>query len=164
MEEWRVIKEFDNYEVSNLGRVRNIKKNTLMTISKKPNGYCVVKLSKNNVARECRIHRLVAIAFIPNPNNYDCINHKNEDKTDNRVENLEWCNHQYNNTYGTRYVRQSEKIKVPIKQCDMQGNVIKEFNSVNDAAKELGILACNISNCLHGKQKSAPRNLYTWKF
>ena len=46
----------------------------------------------------------------------------------------------------------------------MQGNVIKEFSSIDDAAKELGILACNISNCLHGKQKSTPRNLYTWKF
>jgi len=164
MEEWRIIEEFPQYKVSNLGRVINTRKNKLMAVSIKPNGYCVVKLSKNNIAREQKVHRLVAIAFLPNPNNYDCINHINEDKTDNKVENLEWCNYQYNNTYGTRCFRQANKIKVPIKQCDIQGNIIKEFNSINDAAKTLNILACNISNCLHGKQKSTPRNLYTWKF
>jgi hypothetical protein len=164
MEEWRVIEEFPQYKISNLGRVINTKKNTLMTITIRPNGYSVVKLSMNNIARERKVHRLVAIAFIPNPNNYDCINHKNEDKTDNRVENLEWCNHQHNNIYGTRIKRQSDKIKIKVKQCDMQGNIIKEFNSINEAAEELKILACNISNCLHRKQKSTPRNLYTWKF
>ena len=111
MEEWRVIEEFPQYKVSNLGRVINVKKNKLMTITIRPNGYCVVKLSKNNVARERKVHRLVAIAFIENPNNYKCVNHKNEDKTDNRVENLEWCNHQYNNTYGNRIQKQSQSLK-----------------------------------------------------
>ena len=109
MEEWKIIERFNNYEVSNLGRVRNIKKNKLMTISKKPNGYCVVKLSKDNVAKECKIHRLVAIAFIPNPENLPMVNHIDEDKTNNHVENLEWCTPQYNNTYGTRCIRQQKK-------------------------------------------------------
>ena len=111
MEEWKIIEEFNNYEVSNLGRVRNIKKNKLMTISKRPNGYCVVKLSKNNISRERKVHRLVAIAFIPNPNHYDCINHIDENKENNQVENLEWCNHQYNNTYGNRIQKQSKSLK-----------------------------------------------------
>lgn len=111
MEEWKTIEEFPQYKVSNLGRVVNIKKNKLMTITIRPNGYCVVKLSKNNIARERKVHRLVAIAFILNPNNYDCVNHKNEDKTDNRVENLEWCDHQYNNTYGNRIQKQSQSLR-----------------------------------------------------
>lgn len=164
MEEWRIIEEFPQYKVSNLGRVINTKKNKLMTITIRPNGYCTVKLSKNNTARERKVHRLVAIAFIPNPNNYDCINHKNEDKTDNRVENLEWCDHAYNNTYGTRIEKQKERIKKPIIQCDIEGNYINEFDSINDAANFLHILACNISNCLKGRQKSTPKGLYTWKY
>lgn len=164
MEEWRIIEEFNNYEVSNLGRVRNIKKNKLMTISKRPNGYCVVKLSKANTAKECRVHRLVAIAFIPNPNHYDCINHIDENKENNQVENLEWCNHQYNNTYGNRVAKQAKTISKKVKQCDIHGNILHEYESINKAAESVGIFACNISNCLSGRQKSAPRNIYTWKF
>lgn len=135
-----------------------------MTISIRKNGYCVVKLSNNGISKECKVHRLVAIAFIDNPNNLPYINHKDENKTNNHFSNLEWCDSLYNNTYETRCQRQANSIKKPIKQCDMQGNIIKEFSSINEAAEELEILACNISNCLHGKQKSTPRNLYTWKF
>ena len=164
MEKWKIIEGFENYEISNLGRVKNINKNKLMTISKRKNGYCTVKLSKNGKAKEYKVHRLVALAFIPNPKQYPHINHKDENKENNSVSNLEWCNNQYNNTYGTRIKKQSDKVKIKVKQCDMQGNIIKEFNSINEAAEELKILACNISNCLHGKQKSTPRNLYTWKF
>lgn len=164
MEIWKTIENFPNYEVSNFGNVRNSSKNKLMTISIRKNGYCVVKLSFNGISKECKVYRLVAKAFVDNPNNLPYVNHKDENKTNNHVSNLEWCDSLYNNTYGTRCQRQADKIKKPIKQCDMQGNIIKEFNSINKAAKELGILACNISNCLSGKQKSAPRNLYTWKF
>lgn len=164
MEIWKTIENFPNYEVSNFGNVRNSIKNKLMTISVRKNGYCVVKLSNNGISKECKVHRLVAIAFIDNPTNLPYINHKDENKTNNHVSNLEWCDSLYNNTYGTRCQRQANKINKPIKQCDMQGNVIKEFNSINEAAETLGILACSISNCLAGRQKSTPRNLYTWKF
>lgn len=161
---WKIIEEFPNYKVSNFGRVKNVRKDKLMTISIRKNGYCVVKLSNNGNSKEYKVHRLVAKAFIPNPKELSSVNHKDENKENNIYSNLEWCDSLYNNTYGTRCKRQSEKIKTSIKQCDMQGNLIKEFNSINEAAEELGILACNISNCLHGKQKSTPRDLYTWKF
>ena len=164
MEIWKTIKDFPNYEISNFGNVKNSIKNKLMTRSIRKNGYCVVKLSNNGISKECKVHRLVAIAFIDNPINLPYINHKDENKTNNHVSNLEWCDSLYNNTYGTRRQRQANKINKPIKQCDMQGNVIREFNSINEAAEKLGILACNISNCLAGRQKSTPRNLYTWKF
>lgn len=88
----------------------NTKKNKTMTIYTRK-GYCLVKLSSNNKAVEKKVHRLVAEAFIPNPNNYDCVNHKDENPLNNNVENLEWCNHSYNNTYGTRIERQSKSIK-----------------------------------------------------
>ena len=164
MEEiWKIIPDYPNYKISNLGRVVNIKKNKLMTITKH-NHYCWVKLSRDNIPKSIRIHRLVAQLFIPNPNNYRCINHKDENTSNNSVNNLEWCDHQYNNTYGTRVNRQKEKIKIPVIQCDIKGNYINEFESINDAANSLNILACNISNCLKGRQKSTPRGLYTWKY
>ena len=164
MEEiWKIIPDYPNYKISNLGRVINIKKNKLMTLTKH-NNYYWVKLSNNNHAKSIKVHRLVAQIFILNPDNLPCINHKDEDTSNNIVDNLEWCNHEYNNTYGTRIERQKEKIKKPVIQCDIKGNYINEFDSINDAANSLHILACNISNCLKGRQKSTPRGLYTWKY
>ena len=99
MEEiWKIIKEFPNYEVSNLGRIKNIRKDKLMTISVRKNGYCVVKLSDNGTAKECKVHRLVAKAFVPNPNKLFFVNHKDENKENNIYSNLEWCTSLYNNT------------------------------------------------------------------
>ena len=83
MEIWKTIKDFPNYEVSNFGNVKNSIKNKLMTISVRKNGYCVVKLSNNGISKECKVHRLVAIAFIDNPTNLPYINHKDENKTNN---------------------------------------------------------------------------------
>ena len=109
MLQWRIISGFPNYSVSNTGVIINTKKNKTMTIYTRK-GYCLVKLSSNNKAVEKKVHRLVAEAFIPNPNNYDCINHKDENPLNNNVENLEWCNYSYNNTYGTRIERQSKSL------------------------------------------------------
>lgn len=162
VEEWKIIEGYTNYEVSNLGNIRNIKKNKTMTIYYRK-GYCLVKLSENNVSKEHKVHRLVAKAFIDNPNKYLCINHKDENKSNNRVDNLEWCNHTYNNNFGTRGQRQAIKIKKKVKQYDMHGNLIREFSSIKEASELLNIPACDISNCLHGRQKSAPKNLYVWK-
>ena len=109
-EEYRQVRGFLNYEVSNLGNVRNTKKNKIMSIYKRK-GYCLVKLSINGKAKEMKVHRLVALEFIPNPDNYSCVNHKDENPENNCVDNLEWCNHSYNNTYGTRIKRQSTSLK-----------------------------------------------------
>ena len=96
---WKIISDYPNYKVSNLGRVINIKKNKLMTLTKY-NNYYWVKLSNNNHAKSIKVHRLVAQIFIINPDNLPCVNHRDEDTSNNRVDNLEWCNHEYNNTYG----------------------------------------------------------------
>lgn len=109
MIEWRIIEGYPNYSVSNTGIIINTKKNKMMSIYIHK-GYCHVKLSTHNKAAQKKVHRLVAKAFIPNPNNYDCINHKDENPLNNNVENLEWCNHSYNNTYGTRIERQSKSL------------------------------------------------------
>lgn len=90
------------YEVSNKGNVRNVRRNKLLKLSKNRYGYIQVYLYKNGIRTGLKVHRLVAQAFIENPDNLPEVNHKNEDKIDNRVENLEFCDHKYNVNYGHR--------------------------------------------------------------
>ena len=109
MEEWRAVPGYEGlYEVSNKGNVRNVRRNTLLRLSKDCYGYIQVSLYKNGRRTGLRVHRLVTEAFLPNPDNLPEVNHKDEDKTNNRVENLEWCDHKYNMNYGTRNIRAKE--------------------------------------------------------
>ena len=107
---WKDIKGFEgHYQVSNFGRVKSIKfrKERILKPANNGCGYLYVNLSKNGKYNIYLIHRLVALIFISNPNNLPEINHRDEDKTNNKVENLEWCDRKYNMNYGTRTQRQS---------------------------------------------------------
>ena len=113
-EEWIpiTVKEYPNYEVSNLGRLRNKTKGTLLKGAKDKDGYVSICLSSSNGKQKSfRLHRIIALAFIPNIENKPEINHKNEIRDDNRVENLEWVTCTENNNYGDRLLRISEKTK-----------------------------------------------------
>lgn len=110
IEIWKPIANFENYEISNYGRVKSLNYNhanqeriLVPEVTKK--GYLRICLSKNNIKYKFRIHRLVAEAFIPNPDNLPQVNHKDEDKINNCVYNLEWCDNKYNNNYGTKIER-----------------------------------------------------------
>ena len=121
-------------------------------------GYLSLILSKNGQKRRFLIHRLVAKAFIPNPNKLLEVNHKNEIKNDNRKENLEWCNAKYNCNYGTRrkkLAKLKSKIVIQIKE----GKIINKFNSVKEAMIETGIN--NISACCRNEYKQSGG--YIWK-
>lgn len=121
MEIWRDIEGYEGkYQISNYGRIKSKKrldtknrpiKERILKTSQKYYGYQTVGLTINGKTKYYYVHRLVAEAFIPNPNNYNEINHKDENATNNFVGNLEWCNHHYNCLYGTRIERSAEKHK-----------------------------------------------------
>ena len=162
IEEYKQIKEFPNYEVSNFGNIKNIKKDKLMSLYPKNNGYIAVKLSKNGKSFECKVHRLVALEFVDNPNNLPFINHKDEIKSNNYSDNLEWCDSLYNNTYGTRCFRQSESMKVSIKQYSLDNVFIKEYSSIKEAGEYTNNNPDSISNCLSGRSKTSGG--YIWRY
>lgn len=110
---WKDIPGYEGlYKVSNTGKVFSCVTNRELSVIQKKDGYtCITLCDKDHNKKQYRIHQLVAKAFIPNPNNYPFINHKNEIKNDNRVENLEWCSIKYNSSYGSAPKKISEKLK-----------------------------------------------------
>ncbi len=135
------------YQVSNKGRVKSFKNQyghgvRILHGEKTKSGYIQVSLVSLNKKRY-KIHRLVALAFIPNPDGLPQINHKNEIKTDNRVENLEWCTAKYNVNYGTAIERRSEKLGKRV-MCIEMGKV---FASCNAAGRELNLDFSHIAKC-----------------
>lgn len=139
MEIWKNIEEATNYEVSNLGNVRNTKSGQILNPGVSGNGYKQVslKMKNNNKFMKRYVHRLVATYFLPNPDNKREVNHRNLDRTDNRVENLEWITssdnqkHKYENgDYKTSNRR--------VGQFDLEGNFIQEFESIIAAARLIG--------------------------
>ena len=146
-EKWKPVKGYENwYEVSNLGRVRSldrqIKYRSIHRTGKLiklgcTRGYYYAKLHKNNKRRYVGVHRLVADAFIPNPNNLPEVNHKDENKQNNCANNLEWCTRKYNVNYGTGKQRRASTAMIPVVQTDMDGNIIQTFSSALEASRKL---------------------------
>lgn len=164
---WKPVDGYEGlYEVSNLGRVKSLLHDNEWILKQIDNGhgYLRVALSKNGNVKKYRVHRLVARAFVLNddPENKTHINHKNEIKTDNRADNLEWCNSHYNDNYGTRNQRISKQNSKAIKQIDAAGNVIRIWESTVVAAKHFNRSGNTLCNCLHGRQRTAWG--YRWEY
>lgn len=176
---WKPVRDYEGlYEVSNLGRVKSLSKfhctsknySSLGYWSKekilKPivgvQGYLYVNLYKNKKNNFKRIHILVAQAFIKNPNKFPMVNHKDENVMNNVVSNLEWCDNKYNLNYGTAQERKAQKHNKPILQFDLEGNFIKEYESITQVSKETKIPISSISaNCHEQRNKT---NGYVFKF
>lgn len=157
------IQDFPNYLIDENGNVYREKsmRKLKQTYSQ---GYAYVQLHNHGVTKRCRVHRLVAKAFIPNPNDFPCVNHKDEIKTNNNVNNLEWCTYQYNNNYGeiSPVTRMIEARKRALIQMTLDGVMIAEFESSHDAKRKTGINQAHISECCLGKRHTASG--YRWMF
>ncbi len=168
-EEWRDIKGFEGvYQVSNFGNVKRIapsRRHPTEHIMKKHDcgkGYLSVSLLYNGKKKYMKIHRAVAEAFIPNPNKYPEVNHKDENPSNNCVDNLEWCTHLYNSQYGTRGERIGKAHSKAVVQCSLIGTFIRRWESISDVTEVLGFEQSNLCKCLTGKYNSAYG--YVWKY
>ena len=166
MEEiWKPIMGYEGlYEVSNLGRVKRLKKDKEFILKPIINkfGYLHVSLSKNNIVKNYRIHRLVAETFIPNPDNKPDVDHINTIRTDNRVENLRWVTKQenQNNELTRSHLRNNRITKVV--QLDLNGELIKIWDGAVDVEKDLNVSRMPIGQCCRGERKTYKG--YIWMF
>ena len=176
-EEWRAVPGYEGlYEVSNMGRVRSLDRVIVNKdgVSRRYSGFLLstylnrfgrvlVSLWKNNRIQRLSVHRLVANAFIPNPDNLPEVNHKDENPQNNRVDNLEWCTKMYNLTYGSRLRRISEKLFVPVIAIDGDGNEYY-FPSMKEAGKRTGASKQYISALCRGFGRGERAGGYKWRY
>ena len=182
MEIWKDIEGYEGlYQVSNEGRVKSLQREIVYKDGRKKVleekilhnllsdlGYYHVMLSKNCVPKRYKVHRLVAKAFIANPNNLPVINHKDECKTNNFVENLEWCTQGYNVRYGTRIERGRQKqlnredLSKEVEQYTLNGDLVKTFKSVREVErKNPQFKKSSIARCCRNNKSY---KCYIWKY
>ena len=171
---WKDIPDYEGlYQISNLGRVKSLDRdivysngtrhhinNKILQPQKSKYGYLFVTLTKDNKPHAKYIHQLIADAFIPNPNNLPCVNHKDENKLNNNIDNLEWCTIDYNNNYGTRTQRTRKKIC----QYDTNYKLIKIWDGIRVASRELNIPSQQISQCCKKSQYRHTAGGYIWEY
>ena len=161
-EQWKFCTVNNLYLISNYGRVFSLYSNQIIKPYLDRYYKVILQIKNENKQKTSYIHRLVASAWIPNPHGYSEVNHKSEIKTDNRVSNLEWCNHLYNSNYGTKNQRCSKKRKRKINQYNEDWNLLKKWDSRLEAGQFLGVDPHNIS--YHCKEKNHFYKGYYWLY
>lgn len=151
------------YQISNYGSVKSLgngktRKEKVLKPTKNKDGYLRVGLCKQGKRKMYLVHRLVTSAFIENPNNYEQINHRDEQKTNNHVTNLEWCTRSYNINYGTRTERATASLSKQV-MCIETGVV---YSSTMEVERQLGYFQTYIASVCNGKNKTAYK--FHWKY
>lgn len=168
---WKDIEGFDGfYQVSNLGNIKSFVKSNkhfgqeshLLKPTLNNSGYGTVTLYYGNKRSRFLVHKLVASAFIENPNNYPCVNHKDENKTNNCVDNLEWCTYSYNNAYGTARIRSIASKSKKVSQYTLDGFWLATYLSIGIAETLTGIKNHVIKDCCSGNTDTGAG--YVWKY
>jgi len=172
LEIWKDIPNYEGiYQVSNFGNVRALVfrnhkciKPKIHILKKQIDKYGRerIMLHKNSKQKLYQVHRLVAQAFISNPNNFPEVNHKDENPLNNNVDNLEFCTRSYNAHYGTGIVRMGIEHRKPIVQLDKDFKIIKTWSCGKEIANYYGVTPAAISNCCKGKSKTCCG--YIWRF
>jgi len=169
-ETWKDVPNYEGlYQVSNLGRVKSFRKSTkfgcpseyILNPSIANHGYAEVTLYGNAGRHKILLHRLVATVFIPNPDNLPQINHKDENKLNNCVDNLEWCTPAYNNAYGTAKLRAIDTVSKPVEQLTYDGKVIAVYRSARIAGELLGIRKSTITLAINRHHQCQG---YYWRY
>ena len=169
-EYWKPVVGYEGlYEVSNWGRVKRLRRlitnqynsfyieEKILKPQKNIYGYLYVNLYKNGIMKHKTIHKLVAEVFLPNPNNYKEVNHKDECKTNNIVSNLEWCDRKYNINYGTR----NEKVSKKVYQYTLDGEFVREWKSTAECCRN-GYNQGHVAACCRGERKI--HKGFIWKY
>lgn len=159
-EVWAIIDEFKDYMISSYGRIWSVKKKRILSPSKGHHAWRLGMYNKHGVRKSKFVHRLVAEAFMlnPDPDVYTQINHKDEDTANNRVENLEWCTPEYNCNYGTRNKRMGEGTSKALKNHPAFSKRVRcletgvEYVSIRDAAKKTGFSTHHIYESCKGHE------------
>jgi hypothetical protein len=174
---WKEVHGYEGiYEVSNIGNIRSLKFNKIKDIRPGLNtsGYFIVALCKNNNQITKKLHRLIAKSFIDNPENKPCINHKDGNKINNNISNLEWCTFSENNQHaydiglkkGTTYLKgkfgKDHHLSMAIIQLSKDNEILNEFGSIREAQRKTGILKSGISRVCRMERKTAGG--FIWKF
>jgi hypothetical protein len=164
-EVWNSVEGYEEYQVSTMGNVKSFYngKEKILKPRKDKNGYLVVNLWKNGKGKTYKVHRLVAEAFLPNPDNKPQINHLSEfEKANNHYSNLSWVTPKENTNWGTRTERMAKTRSKPVYQYTLDGQFIKEWPSVQEVERQLGYSKGNICQCCLGKLKTAYG--YIWQY
>ena len=147
------------YAVTSCGKVWSYKRKKFLKPRDNGHGYLYVCLCKDGQRKWCRVHRLVAQTYLPNPENLPQVNHKDENKSNNCLQNLEWCDAKYNINYGNCITKFSNSKKIPILQYTLDGEFLREWPSATDVGKEV---KGHICDCAKGKLKTAYG--YIWRY
>ena len=161
---WKDIPGYEGlYQASTYGRIRSIfRYQKILKICNRYKGYGVVTLCVNKNRISASVHREIAKTFLPNSNNYPIVNHKDENPSNNRIENLEWCDSKYNINYGTGIQRSAEQKYKPISQFSLNGNFLATYQSSKEASEILGVSRAAICKCCKGIHKTCCG--FIWKY
>lgn len=174
------IPEYPDYLIETDGRIFSTIRNKWLKASIGNNGYYGIELRNEKGHKRMPVHRLVALTYIPNPNNYPQVNHKDENKLNNNVDNLEWCTSYYNMTYGTlterrvahtdyskpcyreNAIKNGKTVCRPVERYTKSGEYIDSFESATDAKRKLKLKSTHITECCKFQRKSS--NGYVWRY
>lgn len=160
--EWRTVKECDKYEVNQFGEIRHKKYQHILTPRVNSGGYGYVAFTINGERKNFAIHRIVANAFIPNPNGATEVNHKDYNRLNNCVDNLEWITSSDNKNHAYKKIENHIARGKQVEQYTKNGEYIKTYETVSDAAKAVGCCVAAISNCCLGRSKTSMG--FQWRF